>query len=312
MFSNCQDITEIDLSNFNTSKVTYMSCMFYYCSQLTSIDLSNFDTSQVTYMNSMFSGCSQLTSIDLSNFDTSKVTDMEYMFAYCSQLKYINLKNFTENSNLNVYDMFYNVSNNVIVCLDISNTKILTELNSTTNYILNCSYVFETKETEIITETEISKIETELIITTNQITTEISKIEETGLIITTNQIKNVIDNIIKNQAKGKTKEEETKYYDNILKILRESFTSENFNTSDIDNGKEEKIETEKMKITITTTENQKNNINNNTTIVDLGNCEKELKKYYNISNESLLYMIKLEINQDGMKIPKIEYEYFQN
>ena len=56
------------------------------------------------------------------------------------------------------------------------------------------------------------------------------------------------EKIRKNKEKGKTKEEETKYYDNILKILSESFTSENFNTSDIDKGKEEKIETEKMKI----------------------------------------------------------------
>ena len=45
MFYGCQDITEIDLSNFNTSKLTYMYSMFSGCSQLTSIDLSNFDTS---------------------------------------------------------------------------------------------------------------------------------------------------------------------------------------------------------------------------------------------------------------------------
>ena len=92
--------------------------------------------------------------------------------------------------------MFNNVPNNVIVCLDISNIKILNKLNSATTYILNCSYFFETKETEIITETEISKIETELIITTNQIEkiTEISKIETE--LVEINQIKNVIDNII--------------------------------------------------------------------------------------------------------------------
>ena len=45
MFRGCQDITEIDLSNFNTSQVTNMYSMFSGCSQLTSIDLSNFDTS---------------------------------------------------------------------------------------------------------------------------------------------------------------------------------------------------------------------------------------------------------------------------
>ena len=94
MFRDCHDITEIDLSNFNTSDVTYMNGMFRDCSQLTSLDLSNFNTSKVTFMFGMFIGCSQLTSIDLSNFDTSKVTYMGSMFSGCSQLTSIDLSNF--------------------------------------------------------------------------------------------------------------------------------------------------------------------------------------------------------------------------
>ena len=43
-----------------------------------------------------------------------------------------------------------------------------------------------------------------------------------------------------------------------------------------------------MTITFTTTENQKNNINNNMTRIDLGECEILLRYLYNISiNESL-------------------------
>ena len=64
---------------------TDSSKMFYrkYISQIENIleiDLSNFDTSKVTDMAYMFAGISNLTSLDLSNFDTSKVTDMQYMF----------------------------------------------------------------------------------------------------------------------------------------------------------------------------------------------------------------------------------------
>ena len=70
MFYGCSNITEIDLSNFDTSKVTDMSSMFSCCSQLTSLDLSNFNTSNVYNMMSMFSLCSELSSLDLSNFDT--------------------------------------------------------------------------------------------------------------------------------------------------------------------------------------------------------------------------------------------------
>ena len=52
------------------------------------LDLSNFDTSKVTNMSGMFSE-SEATTLDLSSFDTSKVTDMSYMFIYASNLKTI-------------------------------------------------------------------------------------------------------------------------------------------------------------------------------------------------------------------------------
>ncbi len=66
-----------------------MGGMFVSCEALTSLDLSNFDTSKVTDMHDMFSGCEALTSLDLSNFDTSKVTDMSGMFSDCEVLTLI-------------------------------------------------------------------------------------------------------------------------------------------------------------------------------------------------------------------------------
>ena len=50
MFNDCEKLTSIDVSNFDTSYVTDMSNMFSYCYNLTSIDVSNFNTSNVTYM----------------------------------------------------------------------------------------------------------------------------------------------------------------------------------------------------------------------------------------------------------------------
>lgn len=73
--------TSLNLSNFNTSKVTAMSMMFMGCTALESLDLSTFDTSKVTTMSMMFRNTNKLTSIDLSTFDTSKVSDMDNMFA---------------------------------------------------------------------------------------------------------------------------------------------------------------------------------------------------------------------------------------
>ena len=81
MFNNMTNLTTLNLSNFDTSQVTNMSNMFYNMSSLTTLDLSNFDTSKVIIMNGMFSGMRNLTILDLSNFDTSKVTDMHDMFS---------------------------------------------------------------------------------------------------------------------------------------------------------------------------------------------------------------------------------------
>ena len=48
MFDYCTALKILNLSNFNTSKVTSMEFMFHYCNSLISLDLSNFDTSKVT------------------------------------------------------------------------------------------------------------------------------------------------------------------------------------------------------------------------------------------------------------------------
>ena len=74
MFYCCNQITEIDLSNFDTSKVTDMTNMFQGCSSLTSLDLSNFVTSKVKKIAHMINGCSSLISLDISNFNTQHIT----------------------------------------------------------------------------------------------------------------------------------------------------------------------------------------------------------------------------------------------
>ena len=128
-----------------------------------------------------------------------------------------------------------------------------------------------------------------------------------------NEIKNIIENIImieKNETVEKTKEEEIEYYDTILEKIENAFTDENYDTSELDNGKEEIIETEKMTVTFTTTQNQKNNLNDNMTSIDFGECEILLRKYYNLTNNQTLYMKKLDIIQEGLKIPKGEYDVY--
>ena len=81
MFFGMHSLTTLNLSSFDTSKVTNMHDMFYGMENLTTLNLSNFNTSNVIYMNSMFSGMSNLTALDLSSFDASKVRNMDSMFS---------------------------------------------------------------------------------------------------------------------------------------------------------------------------------------------------------------------------------------
>ena len=114
-----KNILDIDLSNFDTSKVTNMDGMFYSMSNLTTLNLSNFDTSKVTNMHYMFNGMSNLTTLDLSNFDTSKVTDMSYMFWDINKLTTLDLSNFDTSKVTDMSYMFRGMSN--LTSLDLSN-----------------------------------------------------------------------------------------------------------------------------------------------------------------------------------------------
>ena len=87
MFSDCQKLTSLDLSNFNTANVKYMRSMFGFCQELTSLNVTNFNTANVEDMRSMFKNCSALTGIFASNkFVTDQVIDGSDMFSGCDKL----------------------------------------------------------------------------------------------------------------------------------------------------------------------------------------------------------------------------------
>ena len=118
MINDMPNLTSLDLSNFDTSKVTNMKDMFYSMTGLTSLNLSNFDTSQVTNMSGMFSSVWHLTSLNLSNFDTSQVTNMDHMFNSVG-LTSLNLSNFNTSKVTSMVGMFSYMSN--LTSLNLSN-----------------------------------------------------------------------------------------------------------------------------------------------------------------------------------------------
>ena len=181
MFGSCYSITEIDLSNFDSSQVNDAQGMFYLCHSLISINLSNFNTSQVKNMRSMFNEstslisinlssfrtskvttmafmfkfCYSLSSIDLSNFDISQVEEMQFMFQNCKNLEYINMNNFNDTS-LNQAGTFFGTSpENIVVCINESiNNKIFEKIRAKKCYVIDCSNEWKSKQKKIINGTK--------------------------------------------------------------------------------------------------------------------------------------------------------------
>lgn len=142
MWNNTDDVysdgnlIKLDLSSFDTSKVVSMRDMFAYNVNLSSLNVSSFNTSNVTDMHHMFSNCKSLTTIDLVNFRTSKVVAMDGIFGECRSLKFINLQNFDTSNTKYMQEMFYN--NTSLLSLNLSSFDTSNVLN-TTNMFDNCS-----------------------------------------------------------------------------------------------------------------------------------------------------------------------------
>ena len=505
MFSGCTSITEINLSNFDTSQVTSMDNMFEGCTSLTSIDLTNFKTSSVKRMTFMFSSCSSLTSLNLSHFDTSSVTTMDSMFSHCSSLSSINLSNFDVSSLVSMDSIFFNcvnleyinlynfneskikpnmlenVPNNLVICINgtlnnlfynaynkvynctynniynyiynyTSYNKSYFDIINKNCFIIDCSKDWKSKQKKIInsnneciescsgnkqykyeyngkcykkcpngvlngnkckceldnclscpqvalnkglctecntnyypiendsfnlgeyincykqpegyyldtnlykkcyetckTCTTQGNSENHNCLTCNEnfrygiqknnyvncnsncsyyyyhkennyyctmnlsCPDEYPKLKENSNectnSLTVDDVIEVISNIDKDGIE-ESKLQQIKYYDNILQSIESSFTSENYDTSNIDNGKEDVIKTEKMTVTFTTSQNQKNNIKKNSTSIDLGECETLLRNFYGIPSNETLYIKKIDIAQDGTKAVKVEYDVY--
>ena len=106
IFEGCHKLISVDISNLCTNQTIIN--MFRECSSLTELDLSKWDTSKVTNVNGFVRGCTSLTELDLSNWNTSRITTMDYMFWNCNKLTLLDISNFDMSNVTNTTDMFYN------------------------------------------------------------------------------------------------------------------------------------------------------------------------------------------------------------
>ena len=132
MFGNygSNNLEEIELTGFDTSKVKNMGLMFSYLKNLTQLDLSNFNTSNVTNMWAMFWGSEKIENLDLSNFDTSKVTTMNRMFSNMKNLTSLNISGFNTRNVINMSEMFMGASGMTSLNISTFNTENTTDMSS--------------------------------------------------------------------------------------------------------------------------------------------------------------------------------------
>lgn len=92
MFTNCEELRELNLSNFNVNKVVSFWAMFNECRKLKSLDLTGWDTSNGINFNDMFAYCDELEEIK-GVIDITKAGDIyRAMFNDCNKLKSVKIK----------------------------------------------------------------------------------------------------------------------------------------------------------------------------------------------------------------------------
>ena len=169
MFQNCHSLASLDISSFDTSLIVSMNNMFDNCYSLASLDVSNFNVSNVTSMSCMFCNCSALTSLDLSNFDTSNLIDMGNMFQHCYRLTSLDLSGFDTSKVTHMHTMFDGCS--ALTSLDLSGWD--------TSSAINMDYMF--RNCTALKSLDVSGFNTSLVTTMSNMFNGCSKLTSLDL-----------------------------------------------------------------------------------------------------------------------------------
>ena len=343
MFSNCSSLVSLDLSNFDTSKANYMSHMFYCCEKLEYINLNNSKTKENAKFDQIFSGTTKNLVVCIQSDEFPNVEIPECSIIDCGdnwrkrQKKLYNDTCYDNCSSINFYDYNYKCyetcpngtyNNNYICekcdtnCLSCANKNrcFLCEEGYYNYYIDdNHSFCDEFKDGYYVDSKDnlykpcystCKKCET----SGNSLEHNCTECKDKyPLEILMSPYKNCLENNI-----NETNEIYESYGINETKIISIDEAIKNFQHEITKNFKISLVgkkitlmnDTKNISYILTTTSEQKKNENKNETTIDLGLCENELKDNYNISYNDSLYILKIDVNETGMKIPKIEYEVY--
>ena len=95
-----------------------------------------------------------------------------------------------------------------------------------------------------------------------------------------------------------------KQIDECYNQFKEDYLTKNYD------GESRLVQTKNILFEISSLEKQKNNNNPNVSSIDIGDCEKILKKHYNISEEESLLIVKTDIKSDDLSTTYVQYEIY--
>jgi len=129
LFDGCSNLTKVDLSGFDTSKLTNTESMFCSCSSLAELDLSGMDISNVENISRMFAYCTSLTKLNLGNWKTDNVTNMYEVFSGCSSLISLNLESWNVGNVTTMEGLFQDCTSLETLNLDDWNVAKVTTMS---------------------------------------------------------------------------------------------------------------------------------------------------------------------------------------
>ena len=91
------------------------------------------------------------------------------------------------------------------------------------------------------------------------------------------------------------------------------FISDDYDTSEIENGNNDVLNYEEMTITLTSIKNQKNDENKgNLSTINIGEWERLLKEAYNIPDDETLFIKKIDVKEEGWIYQKLNLMFIIN
>ena len=138
LFYKCYSIKSINFPNSSEiNQIINMSKLFSGCNSLISLNLSNIINSKIGDLSYMFENCTSLKFLDISKFSFTKDNNITNIFRNMNNLKYINLYNSID-INKYISQTNLNNKNELLVC---QKNKIITNTNAQN---ICCNYSIET------------------------------------------------------------------------------------------------------------------------------------------------------------------------